>query len=84
MWMVDDGLFVETYDKQGTIASAWPAANTVVQCGSQIQCDFMLVILPSFVLKQLAVGRPLYIGDKDIIIINSKSNIKYQGNYILL
>lgn len=34
--------------------------------------------------KQLAVGRPLYIGDKDIIIINSKSNIKYQGNYILL
>jgi len=35
----------------------------------------VLVILPSFVLKHLAVGQPLYIGDTDIIIIN-KNNIK--------
>lgn len=36
----------------------------------------MLVILPSFVLKHLAVGQPLYIGDTDIIIIINKDNIK--------
>lgn len=61
----------------------WPAANTIIQCGSQLHCGFLLVILTKLRLKHLAVGRPLYIGDTDIIIINSK-NIKYQGNYILL
>lgn len=61
---------MKTRDKQGTIASAGPAATLWFNVLAKIQCDFMLVILPSFILKQLAVGRPLYIGDK-----------RYHNNY---
>lgn len=49
-----------------------------MQQQNKISCGkggLVLVILPSFVLKHLAVGQPLYIGDTDIIIIINKNNI---------